>query len=82
MFMVFRWVCDYELLVVFAAGCWLFLCVCVCGSIPHFPPVYLQYTKIRQFGMFEGVGSVGKFGNTMILLYIPCNGNMAITITI
>ena len=66
MFMVFWWVCDYELLVVFAAGCWHFLCVC--GCIPHFPSVYLYiHKKNRQFGMFEGVGSVVTFGNTMIL---------------
>ena len=54
-------------------NCWWFSLLvvgifCVCGCIPHFPSVYLYiHKKNRQFGMFEGVGSVVTFGNTMIL---------------
>ena len=55
-------------------NCWWFSLLvvgifCVCVGVFH---IFLQYIciytkKIRQFGMFEGVGSVVTFGNTMIL---------------
>ena len=45
-----------------------FFFVCVCAGVFHIFLQYISiYTKIRQLRMFEGVGSIGTFGNTMIL---------------
>ena len=77
MFMVFWWVCDYELLVVFAAGCWHFLCVC--GVYSTFSFSISVYTQ-KKFGSLECSKVLAALLHLVILWYYkkPCNGHMAI----